>query len=82
MTKLEATEQVVKLFDPPFRLDTASMNVLDANDQVVTVVYNRGLIQKFNNALSLQDALGELIASALTEKWERIFQAEDNGNGK
>ena len=76
MIKPEDTRQVVKLFDPPFRYDTASANVLDANDQVVTVVFNGPLMQKFSNHLSLQDALGELIASALTEKWERIYQAQ------
>jgi hypothetical protein len=71
----EVVEEALKIHKPPFKYDPNGFMVLDSDNNLVVDVRGWGHIQHLKDdeteALKLHDTVGELIAAALNEKWEK-----------
>lgn len=73
------TKEALSKYTPPFKysrgyiFDANQRMISDDGDPVESVARIRGwgYLSKFEDAEALQDKIGELMAQALTEFWER-----------
>ena len=71
----EMLSDALNVHTPPFRYDPEGFMVFDNANNLVVDVRGWGHIQHLKEteveALKLHDTVGELIAEALNEKWEK-----------
>ncbi len=66
------TQEMLSKFAYPATFDEIGGYIFDANNQMMGEVRAWGKLQYFPNGEQLQDALGQFIADAINEKWEKM----------
>jgi hypothetical protein len=58
------------IYKPPFKYDLDGQMIFDSENNLITDVRGWGRIEKLENAVALQDAIGELIVGSLNDTWD------------
>lgn len=66
----EVLSAALDLYEPPFRYDLDGQMIFDSENNLIADVRGWGRIEKMENAVALQDAIGELIKESLNDTWD------------
>ncbi len=68
----ELLPRAFSLYKAPFKYDFMGQMIFDSEENLVADIRGWGRIEKLGNGIELQDAIGELMAEALNDKWKEL----------